>query len=394
MNNNETQERGRTVGLDLHPSCFTASALVGNNPIEAKVQWTHDKVSYETLESWASKHLRQNDIIVMESGSNSFDCCTKLIQQGLHCIVLESFSVGRIGSTYVKNDKIDSVKCARVYLSGLAKEVWKPDEQCKARREMLALYRSSVKDCTRTQNRLTAWCTQHGLQRPKRMKWGKAKAREWLLKAAVWSELQTELIVDMFDDLDYHTAKRKKYSRIIAKEVMTDKTLMLLLQIKGIRHITAFAIGAIVGDISRFRNPKKLVAYIGLNPKVDDSGITSKQRHLCKNGRKDVRSIIVQGAQAVLRLSPETNKLSRWGQAMAYKKGKNTAVIAVCRKMIVAVWYLMRGFEPDLKEADKHVMVKLAKIASDIGRDELKAMGYNKIKDFIEEKSKFVVAAA
>ena len=79
---------------------------------------------------------------------------------------------------------------------------------------------------------------------------------------------------------------------------------------------------------------------------------------------------------------------------MAYKKGKNTAVIAVCRKMIVAVWYLMRGFEPDLKEANKHVMVKLAKIASDIGRDELKAMGYNKIKDFIEEKSKFVVAAA
>ena len=91
----------------------------------------------------------------MEAGSNSFDCCAKLTQQGFHCIVLESFSVGRIGSTYVKNDRIDSVKCARVYLSGLAKEVWKPDAQCRARREMLSLYRNSVKDCTRVRNRLT-----------------------------------------------------------------------------------------------------------------------------------------------------------------------------------------------------------------------------------------------
>ena len=62
--------------------------------------------------------------------------------------------------------------------------------------------------------------------------------------------------------------------------------------------------------------------------------------------------------------------------------------------MIVAVWYLMRGFRPDLREVNKYIEVKLAKIAGDLGKDELKAMGYNKIRDFVEEKSKFVVAAA
>jgi transposase len=40
----------------------------------------------------------------------------------------------------------------------------------------------------------------------------------------------------------------------------------------GVAEITAFDIGVFVGDIHRFRTPKQLVAYVGLNPRVQLSG--------------------------------------------------------------------------------------------------------------------------
>ena len=40
----------------------------------------------------------------------------------------------------------------------------------------------------------------------------------------------------------------------------------------GVREMIAFALGAIIGDIKRFADPRKLVKYVGLNPAFDDSG--------------------------------------------------------------------------------------------------------------------------
>ncbi|MEI6394542.1 MAG: transposase, partial [Verrucomicrobiota bacterium] len=41
-------------------------------------------------------------------------------------------------------------------------------------------------------------------------------------------------------------------------------------------------LGAFVGDIKRFANPKKLVKYVGLNPAFDDSGVVFLLRTLCR----------------------------------------------------------------------------------------------------------------
>lgn len=393
MKENHPQARSRVIGLDLHPSCFSASAFYGTNVQNAEKIWTHDKVEYARLSRWVKRHLEPGDIVVVESGSNSFDCCARLIEQGIQAVVLESFSVGKIGESHLKNDIVDSEKIARVYLSGLAKEVWQPDDICKERREILAMYQRATCDCTRTQNRLTGWSTQHGLQRPKGMTWKSDKAPGWMLRQRAWTLSQQMLITSMFDDLRHAHEKKKKLGSHMAEELMKSPTWMKVLQVCGIRHITAFALAAIIGDISRFRNAKKLVSYFGLNPKVNESGISRKSGRLAHNGRKDARHFLVQGAQAVLRLDPGKNRWARWGQRLAYRKGKHVACIAVARKMLTAVWYLLRGFKPEVKEANSHITIKLGKIAGAIGAKRLPKLGYEKRGEFIEEKMKYVLGA-
>lgn len=387
------QARSRVIGVDIHPSCFSASAFQGRNIDEASHLWTHDKVELPRMLSWASKHLQEGDIVVMESCSNSFEWCTRLIEHGYQAVVLESFSVGKIGEAYLKSDAIDAVKIAKVYLSGLAKEVWKPDALCRERREILAIYQRAVRDCTRTQNRLTAWCTQHGLQRPKGMTWKSSKAQSWLLRQRKWSISQKMLIEGLFEDLKHTSAKKDKLSGYMAEEVMATPALMRLLQICGIRHITAYALGAMIGDISRFKNAKKLVAYMGLNPRVNESGIKKSSGRLAHNGRKDVRHFLVQGAQAVLKQDPKTNSLARWGQSIAYRKGKQVACIAIARKLLTAVWYLWSGFKPAVKEHTTQLHIKLTKIVGAIDKKRLKELGFVKRKNFVEEKVKYVLGS-
>jgi transposase len=391
MKQKTIQARSRVIGMDLHPSCFSASAFSGKSNHDATKLWTHDKVDLPALTRWAERHLVPGDIVVMESGSNSFECCLQLTNLGVQAIVLESFSVGKIGDAYLKTDAVDSVKIAQAYLSGLAKEVWQPDDTCRERREILACYQRAARDCTRAQNRLTSWVTQHALKRPQGMTWKSDKAPGWMLRQKNWSASQRMLIESMFADLRHAMAQKKSLEAYMAEDVMKAPQWMKLLQICGLRHITVFALAAMIGDIARFKNPKKLVTYFGLNPKVNQSGINQKSGRLAHNGRKDARHFLVQGAQSVLKQDPKSNRITRWGQALAFRKGKQVACIAVARKLITAAWYLLSGFKPAVKEATPHIRIKLAKVGCVIGKERLQALGHQKTSDFIEEKMNFVL---
>lgn len=387
------QQRGRVIGMDIHPSCFSAAAVHGRNAMNATVDWTHDHVEIDRLEAWAKRHLRSTDIVVIEAGCNSFETCRRLKAGGIASIVLESFRAGQIAEAYLKTDKVDAVKLAKIYLSGLAKVVWQPNDTCRERREILSSYRKSVADSTRMRNRITSWLTEHGLKKPKTLRWTLPEGKAWLLECREWTGGQRALVNTMIDDLCHAEGKRTTLGGLIADEVMADASLLQLTRICGIRHITAYAIAAVVGDISRFRTAKQLVAYVGLNPKVNDSGITKGARKLAHNGRKDLRALMTQGAQAVLRQNPGGNTLARWGQALAFRRGKCLAIIAVARKMITTVWYLMRGFFSDLIEADAALVRKLNKIAIEIGKETLRKRGYERTSHYASEKLKLLLSS-
>ena len=121
--------------------------------------------------------------------------------------------------------------------------------------------------------------------------------------------------------------------------------------------MVAFALGAFIGDIQRFTDPKKLVKYIGLNPAFDDSGEGEWSGGIGGHGRKDLRSLLMEGAQAILRCSK--TPLAQWGKKLLARKGQiNLVVAAMARKLTVAVWYLMMGRWTPLEEIDARLEIK------------------------------------
>ena len=176
--------------------------------------------------------------------------------------------------------------------------------------------------------------------------------------------MQSEILAEHFGDLDACKERRKRLYRLIAAEMSGEPMMLRCLKVLGVGLINAFALLAVIGDVRRFERPEKLVAYIGLNPGQRQSG-TGKNIKLGvgKRGRGDIRHLLIQGAQAVLRMGRAT-ALGQWGWKLFARKGnRNVAVAAVARKLLVQVWHMLSGNPPTALETDKSFTLKLHKLA-------------------------------
>jgi len=381
----ETQEvkRGRIIGMDAHPSMFSIATLEGQDPSTAKVVVVKDRLPIERLEQVLEHDVRPEDVIVLEASGNSFALVDRITAKGRKAVVLESASVGKVGKAYCSTDKLCAIKIARVYMTGLAHIVWKPDATTMERRDLFFAYRNNVKDATRCRNRIWGFFNDHGMRQPKGLRLSMIETEDKVLGLRPWTALQKGLLKEMLTAFREAEERRKRSEVLIAEEVTSNPALLKLVRLMGIRHIVAFALGAFVGDITRFRNPKCLAAYFGLNPRVNTSGEGGGNGPLAHTGRSDVRALLIQSAQSILRYGKDHQH--KWAVALKMRKGTNIAIVALARKLVVACWYLMSGLFSNLTEVSQHLQIKLHKIACEIGAARLKARGYKSVVDFEHE---------
>jgi len=388
----DTPQTKRVIGLDAHPYLFSAAALAGPDALQAQVIWHVDRADLRQLERILKRHAQPGDTVVLEASGNSFALAERLYAIGLKAIVLESQAVGRVGKTYCATDRTDAVKIARVYLSGLAHEVWVPNETAAERRELFFAYRNAVCDSVRERNRIWAFLNQQGQRRPRGLRLSTPPALKDLLALRSWTPTQQWLLTELVEAFRSAEARRKRLRARIAEEVTRDPAVFQLVRLLGIRDLVAFALAAFIGPIERFENPKKLVAYFGLNPSVQRSGIGGGTGPLVGNGRGDVRSLLIQAAQSILRYGQ--GDTHRWAVALKMRKGTPIAVTALARKLTVSVWYLLQGFFTPLTEITPHIRIKVHKIAVSIGKTRLKALGYPRLSAFEEEKLQYLLSPA
>ena len=348
------------------------------------------------LDNWLSKNIHSGDVLVLESGSNSFFFAKKVIDYGAECIILDSVKVGKVNKSYLKNDKDDAVKIAKIHLSGLADdEVWQPDPKTIMRRQVLSKYNHANKSINRGKNQIKSFLVENGLSFPKGKKVYSKESKQILLNRPELDISQRLLLEMLFDDLEHFQKNKKTLAKIMAQDLLSDSNAIGLIKLCGIRTICAFALVAAAGDIKRFSTPKKFAAYLGLVPSVNQSGDNKRHGSIGKAGRKETRAFMIQGAQAVLKSGDDYGAgFKDWGLKMACKKGRNVAVCAVARKMAIAAWYQMNGFKTNVHIPERNLNVKIQKISVEIGQEIIKEIGYKDSKDFKAKMKQKLVKVA
>jgi transposase len=374
---------GRAVGLDVHPDSFAAAILEGRDPLRARVARTITKQPLEALWAWSVRHTTAADVLIIEASANTFAVAERLQALGRQVFILESHRAGQIGKSYLANDRVDAVKIARIYLSGLAIEVWKPDAATRQRRELLSTYQRCVKDSTRAQQHLRSFLNEQALRLPKGFRLCRPEALPRLLALKDWSPRQKLLLGEMHGSLIAARERRTRLRRLMALEIEETPDFLRLYKLAGLSLVTTYALVAIIGDVRRFATSRKLVSYLGLNPSVVESGNCDDSGALHRHGRGSLRALLVQASKRLLTC---VNPLQKWGLAVALRRGRNKAATAVARKLTVAIWHVMQGHWNKTLDETSTLLTKLDKLATDLGVPTLQELGYASKLAFREQK--------
>ena len=260
------------IGLDSHPDTFTAAIVHGPTPAAATVAKTFDRVPMSRLSSWAQRHTRPEDRIVLEASGNSFQVVRTLAAIGRKAVVLESCQMGRLKEAHANNDRISAVRIGKAFLAGTAKEVWVPDPQTQERRDWFHAHRKATRRTTQMRNRLRSYLSDNGVRVPEGLRVDKPGFKDWVRRAQTWSPRQWQVLEGLLMELGHAEEQRRHWRSLIAQEVLADPHLLSMVRLCGVRELDAFALGAFIGDINRFARPGSLVKYLGLHPAMDASG--------------------------------------------------------------------------------------------------------------------------
>jgi transposase len=126
----------------------------------------------------------------------------------------------------------------------------------------------------------------------------------------------------------------------------------LLRQVTGVGALTAVAYVLVLETPERFPRPRAVGNYLGLCPRLDDSGESQPQLPISKAGDAFLRRLLVGCAHYILGpFGPDTD-LRRWGLALAARGGTNAkkrAVVAVARKLsvlLLRLWTTGEVYDP------------------------------------------------
>ena len=144
----------------------------------------------------------------------------------------------------------------------------------------------------------------------------------------------------------------KEADRKLAQLVKEDAVVNRLCSVPGVGPVTAVTYVATLDEVSRFGDPKQVRAYLGLVPKEDSSGERCHRGKITKAGNSRARWVLVEAAWVLLRTKkPETEALRRWALAIAQRRGKRIAAVALARRLggiLYALWRDGTRFDPEV----------------------------------------------
>src|SRR3954471_1441932 len=139
--------------------------------------------------------------------------------------------------------------------------------------------------------------------------------------------------------LDFHAQELKLIDTDLGRVALDRPEVLRLMTVPGIDATVALSIVAAVGDFTRFRSPEKLVAYLGLNPRVRQSGgQPASYGRITKAGPSHARGMLVEAAWST---SKAAGPLRAFYQRVQARRGMQVAVVATARKLTVLCWHLI-----------------------------------------------------
>ena len=335
-----TRGTSQYVALDIHKHY----CVVAGVDREGRILLQPVRVEHADLEGWLKKHLCSTDQVVIESTTNAwhvYDLLAPLVER---VVVANPIRVKQIAQARVKTDIRDTLILARLLAANLVPEVWVPPLHVRQLRQLLSQRRQFVETHTQIVNRMHSVAHRHHLShaRGKRFNekstgWQKDKRLSWI------EQFQLELEMENRAYIEKQIGRIGKEVAKLSHQKPWAQSMTYLMQLPGFGVITGMTVLAALGEIQRFATPKQLASYSGLTPGVEQSGTKHRSKGMTKEGRRELRWAMVEAAQRAVKSDPLWK--TRF-QEMLKRMHRNQAIVAIARRLLELVWYVLTRRQP------------------------------------------------
>lgn len=324
------------VGLDVHKR-FTYG-VVKNEHGEVLNEARFDN-SEENFDSFLRDFKPEETKIVMES-TGVWEYIYDILERKSYEIKLANpVRTKAIASARIKTDAIDAATLADLLRGNLIAESYIPNKEIRKLRDVVRQRKTIVKGKTQIKNKIHAILTRHGIRLPYSTLC--ESAMQWILDEIKDFSIKSVLI-SYHNLLEQYNHELKRIEEKIKDLAERDKQTQLLMAIPGVGSIRAMEILTEIADINRFPNSSTLCSYAGLVPSVKQSGSTLRFGRLVQQSSKSLKNTMIEVAWIAIR---KENQFQFFYKKLQKKKGKQKAICAVARKMLCAVYAILKKQE-------------------------------------------------
>ena len=322
----------RAIGLDVHLEfCEVAIAEGGEvrsvGRIEAKPA---------ELELFAQS-LGRDDRVALEVTGNAWEI-KRLLEPHVGEVVVVSPNDTGIRSARAKTDRLDSRTLARLLAAGELDAVWVPDQRTQVMRRRLRRRSQLVAARTRAKNEVHAALMRQLVGRPPFTDLFGKKGRRWLGELEL-AEVERESVDAALRQVEFLDAEIAEVERLIAAAALKWPEVRRLMTVPGVNVICAATFMAAIGDVARFESARKLVGYLGLDPRVSQSGSgPATHGRISKQGSASARHALVEACWSTVR---QPGPIRAFYQRIKARRGHQVAVVAAGRKLACLFWCLL-----------------------------------------------------
>jgi len=313
-------------GIDLHVEYSEVCILDEEGEV---METSRVRTSQKALERFFGRDPMR---VAMEAGGTSPWVSRLLSSLGHEVVVCSPRRVRLIAESTLKNDRVDAEVLAR--LVRLDPEFLKPIQH---RSEQAQLLRGNLKVRSAMVEARTKWInTIRGLLRSFGYKVS-GKAPQTFAERVDRLKLPSELkavIEPLLEQLDLLTGEIERRNEHLEEMVKDLPEVAHLREIPGVGPVVATYFVLTIDDPDRFKNSRDVASFFGLRPSMRESASVTRFGRITKEGDPEMRRLLVQAAHACL-LTKADSELKRWALAVAERKGKGKAVVALARKLAV-----------------------------------------------------------
>ena len=190
--------------------------------------------------------------------------------------------------------------------------------------------------------------------------------RETLVKAltGVVSETDIDIIKQLVEEIELQQRHKDEAQQKMTALCMEwfPQEVENLQTIPGVKERSATSIIAEIGtDMTHFQTPKKLVSWVGLRPRNEESAGKIKARGIT-HGNRFVRKTMIECSWGAARMKESFFAEFSYRQCVERRKNKMKVQVAIARKILVAVWYVLSQGTQYIKPTDHYTAAHMTAV--------------------------------